>query len=102
ASSDEELGHVSVMGGRRDMQGGVARVHVVMDRDEEERMGVLPARADVERTVGHPTSSLEHPTDLGVITSSQCREQRTHRTVIAVVGPSTRLRHEDSMLDRER
>jgi len=49
ASCDERLGDTSMMGGRCDMQGRVARVDVMTNRDEKVGMGILTARANAKR-----------------------------------------------------
>jgi hypothetical protein len=49
ASDDEPFGHSSVVGRGRDMQSGVARIHVMSDRKNEIGLWFLSTRTNAER-----------------------------------------------------
>ena len=90
------------MGGRRDMEGRIAGVHVMGYRDEEVGARILAARSHLKWTGGQGRSLLKHPPDFGVVTGGDRSEEREQRTLIALVGSPTCLAHGYRMLDRER
>jgi hypothetical protein len=93
ASCDECLGELAMMGGGGDMQGGVAHVDVVTNRDKEVGAGILPGCADAQRVGCQARCLIEHVPDLDIVSGADRSEERNQRTVVEFLGSPTCLRH---------
>jgi len=91
-----------VMGGGGGMQGRVARVDVVTNRDKEVGAGILAGRSGPKRVGGQARCLIEHSRDPDVVTGGDRSEERKQRTVVELAGSATCLRHEYRLPDLER
>jgi len=93
ALCDERLGESPVIGGGGDVQGRVAGVHVVTNRDKEVGAGILAARSGPKRMDGQARCLIKHSHDPGVVTGGDRSQEREQRTVVELVGSPACLRH---------
>ena len=94
ALGDERLGEPTVMGGGGDMQGRVARVDVVTNRDKEVGAGILAGRPGPKRAGSQARCLIEHSRDPGVVPGGDRSEERKQHTVAGLAGSPACLRHE--------
>jgi hypothetical protein len=102
ALPDERLGKPTVMRGGGDMQGRVARVDLVTNRDQEVGTGILAGRPSPKRIGGQARRLTEHPRHPGVISGSDRSKQRKQRTVAGLAGSPACLRHDNRLPYLER
>jgi hypothetical protein len=90
---DEHLGEVPAKRGGRNVQRRVSRVHVVANRGEEIRLGVLAARSGSDRTRCETWRGLKATRRLEAIFRSDRTEEGEQRPVVGAVELVTGCGH---------
>ena len=90
----EQFRESSMVRGGGDVQGGVPRVDVVMNRPKEVRVGILPGRTGAKGRGDEARIFRYRPLDAGLIARADSSKEREQGMVVRPIA-QTSLRHPD-------